>query len=650
MGLLSGRGTRIALATAPVVAAAVVLGVVLGRRGGGNTGGETPPPEGDVLVRSITTSPSGMPSIAVTEPEVVQCPNGQKEFILKYSNRGSDGNEGQRRRNRRIEMQQQRSLTEFSTWYVKDTCTGEKIVSCTPCPSLISQASASLSPVAADTSSSSSSSPTQEIYKVSQSFSSSPTVGLSSLPSSPPSAGLSTSPSSASPTVGLSSSPSASPVATSIHDTTAYHIKNNDRHLQNEQSIIPNSQHILHEASRECIPNDLSYVFAVESTESPDECCSFDAAEYVVTFDGEVIAFVGANGSSSGSNSIEQMVLFGQTGIACASNSPSEIPSEVPSDFPSVVPSLMPSDTISIDPSIASSEVPSISPSSAKSISPSISSTKNPSMKPTIPPTTMNPSFQPSKSSTVTTTKQEEEAPQAEQKPVPSLRPSSSCKNDRNFNLCIAVDMSGSICSDDSGCVGCPSDTCRDEFVTQGTCCNNFAFVKGFASLMIQSLSDFPADKTFSIVQFATEGQLISLMETNAEALSTIDQLYYTGGITNHAEAIAECRRSLSASHAFQQSASAASVPHHNIMVLITDGKPTTPENDPLGAALSQARIAKEENGLFIIPVFISPRYDGDALSFMRGLSSNDKVFDVVDYESLNTLRDRLLKEVSCSL
>jgi len=34
----------------------------------------------------------------------------------------------------------------------------------------------------------------------------------------------------------------------------------------------------------------------------------------------------------------------------------------------------------------------------------------------------------------------------------------------------------------------------------------------------------------------------------------------------------------------------------------------------------------------------------------MRGLSSDDKVFDVVDYESLETLKDRLLEEVSCSL
>ncbi|KAK1735220.1 vWA domain-containing protein [Skeletonema marinoi] len=634
MDVLNRRGTRIALAIAPVIAIAVVLGVLFGRKGGSNAGGETPPPPEDVLVRSsITTSPSGMPSVAITEPpRVVQCPIGEKEFILKYSNREND--DGQRRRHRRLDtppqqqQQQQRSLTEFSTWYVKDACTGEKIVSCIPCPSLISQASASLSPVA------SSLAPTPGIYKVSQSSSS----------SSPPTAG----------------STSSSPVATTAvvhHDTSSYHIKNNDRrYLQNNEQliIVPNTQQILQEASRECIPSDLSYVFVVESTESPDECCSFDAAEYVVTFDDEVIAFVGANGSSSGSNSIEQMILFGQTGVTCASGSPSDIPSEVPSVLPSVEPSMEPSDTISNDPSVVSSEVPSNLPTTSPS--------KSPSIPPTIPPPpTMNPTFIPTtkRPTTVSPTKRQKEEVETEaptviqqKQPVPSLRP--TCKNDQNFNLCIAVDMSGSICSNESGCIGCPSDTCRDEFVTQGTCCNNFAFVKGFASLMIQSLSNFPAEKTFSIVQFATEGQLISLMETNDEALSTIDQLYYTGGITNHAEAISECRRSLSASLAFQQSAIATSdttfVPPKNIMVLITDGKPTTPDDDPLGAAMKQARKAREENEVFIIPVFISPRYDSDALSFMRGLSSNDKVFDVVDFESLKTLKDRLLEEVSCSL
>ena len=589
---LSRRGTRIALVTAPIVALAVILGVLLGRKGGGDAsdGG------GDVFVRSsMTTSPSVMPSAEATAPRL-ECPTGRKEFELKYSKR-KDGDGGGRRR-RLLEKQQphkqqrQRSLTEFSIWYVKDACTGEKVVSC-----------------------------------------------MSSCPSS---------------------SSRASPLA-AVHQQSDHMMNNNhnnDRYLQNE--VIPNTPSLLTEASRQCIPSDGAYVFVVESAVRPNECCGFDpTAEYVVTFDGVVVAFAGANGNSSGSSSIERKVLFGQFDTPCASNSPSETQSVTPSAFPSAKSSMKP---ITNNPSVVSSDVPSISSSSTPSSSPSI---PPPTMNPTFNPTTKSPTESPTKQNLFIFAIDREDddvdsglkTPEKEEEPpiIPTLRP--TCNNDQDFNLCLAVDMSGSICSSDSmdksnsGCIGCPSDTCRDDFVTEGTCCNNFAFIKGFAKLMIQSLSNFPADKTFSVVQFSTEGRLVSLMESNLEAKSTIDELSYTGGIiTNHAEAISQCRQSLSSSLAFQQfSASAGDIPHKSIMMLITDGVPTTLDNDQEGAATLAASQAKED-GMFIIPVFISPRFDADVLSFMSGLSSDGKVFDVMDYESLDTLKDRLLEEVSCSL
>jgi hypothetical protein len=269
-------------------------------------------------------------------------------------------------------------------------------------------------------------------------------------------------------------------------------------------------------------------------------------------------------------------------------------------------------------------------------------------MNPTVNPTTRRPTmFVPILGSTGDDDDNEEDdgLKQIETPVVspPTLRP--TCPNyDKDFNLCLAVDMSGSICSSNSGCLNCPSE-CREDFVTVETCCQGFAYIKGFASLLISSLSKFPSDKTFSIVQFANEGKLVSMMESTVEATSTIDELRYTGGITNHAEAIAACRQGLMGSLAFQQS----STPRKSIMMLITDGVPTTPENDPEGAALTEAMQAKED-GVFIIPVFISPRYDANAFSFMSELSSarGGEVFDVVDYESLDTLKDRLLEEVSC--
>jgi len=587
----------------------------LGRKGGGSGAGDGDNPT-DVSVRSSdAASPSAMPSAAATEP-IVECPFGAKEFVLKYSNRKDNNDRGGQRRRRRLENRhKQRFLTEFSTWYVNDVCTGDKIASCMPCASSSSRKSSS-----------------------------------------------------------LSTTPAA------VNDRSDHIF---DRYLQNNE-VIPNTPPILKKASRQCMPSDGAYLFVVESVESSDECCGFNATEYVVTFDNAVVAFAGENGNSIGTSSIEMKVLFGQSDddTPCESNSPSEAQSAAPSSFPSasalpsakpsmIATSMKPSVAVTNNPSHVSSEAPSISlssstpsssPSSSLSSSPSMPPSTTSTMNPTLTPTTKSPTLSPTTRNLFEDdeTNNDEnsgvETPEVEQPspitPSPTLRP--TCNNDQDFNLCLAVDMSSSICISDGSCIGCPSDTCRDEFVTEATCCNNFAFIKGFASLMIRSLSSFPADKTFSIVQFATDGRMVSMMESHVEALSTIDQLYYTGGITNHAEAISLCRQSLSASIAFQHAesssaSSASATPRKSIMMLITDGVPTTPENDPEGAAMSEAIKAKEENGVFIIPVFISPRYDEDALSFMRGLSSDDKVFDVVDYESLDTLKDRLLEEVLCS-
>jgi len=81
--------------------------------------------------------------------------------------------------------------------------------------------------------------------------------------------------------------------------------------------------------------------------------------------------------------------------------------------------------------------------------------------------------------------------------------------------------------------------------------------------------------------------------------------------------------------------------------MLITDGVSSEP-NDPEGYAEAAATAAKFD-GTFIIPVFISPNNDWSALSFMMRLSSDGKVFDVTDFDSLNSLQDRLVDQVSCA-
>lgn len=235
--------------------------------------------------------------------------------------------------------------------------------------------------------------------------------------------------------------------------------------------------------------------------------------------------------------------------------------------------------------------------------------------------------------------------------PCPSETPSSSptcLKADQEFNLCIAVDMSGSVCNDDtaSECTGCRSaflpmffdSECRDSSVSEDTCCDNFSIVKEFSSLMVNSLGDFPAEKSFSVVQFATNAQLAGDLATAEQTLTVIDRLDYTGGLTNHANAIQMCQGTLPSSG-----------DRKNFIMLITDGISSAPFLDPEGEAEKAATSAKSD-GTFIIPIFISPyTNDWSELAFMSRLSSDGKVFDVTDFESLDGLQDRLVDQVSCS-
>lgn len=270
-------------------------------------------------------------------------------------------------------------------------------------------------------------------------------------------------------------------------------------------------------------------------------------------------------------------------------------------------------------------------PSSYPSSSPSITS-PFPSIKQTQPP--KSPSVLPSN--------------------LPTTKP--TCRStEQEFNLCLAVDMSGSVCNDSSGsdCLGCstppslfssvlsifftPESDCRDSFVSEDTCCANFAIVKDFSSLIVNSLGDIPVEKSFSVVQFATNAQLVRGLSSGAQTLSVIDRLDYTGGLTNHAAAIEKCQETF-----------LATGNRKNFIMLITDGVPSEPDVNPEGAAETAARLVKNDE-TFITPVFISPKNDWSALSFMKRLSSDGRVFDVTDFGSLNSLQQTLVDQVSCS-
>lgn len=244
-------------------------------------------------------------------------------------------------------------------------------------------------------------------------------------------------------------------------------------------------------------------------------------------------------------------------------------------------------------------------------------------------------------------------SPTVEETVLPTKRrptPQPTCSTEKEFNLCLAVDMSGSVCNDGSGaeCSGCRasflpmffSSSCRDSFVDEDTCCNNFANVKEFSGIMVNLLGDFQADKSFSVVQFSTSAEVVSGLSSVEQVSQVINQFDYTGGLTNHESAIQKCQQTLEDS---------PSSDRKNFIMLVTDGVSSEPGFDPEGAAERAASVAKSA-GTFIIPVFISPNgNDPSALAFMRRLSSDGKVFDVTDFGSLTSLQDRLVDQVSCS-
>jgi len=210
---------------------------------------------------------------------------------------------------------------------------------------------------------------------------------------------------------------------------------------------------------------------------------------------------------------------------------------------------------------------------------------------------------------------------------VPSL-------SSNDFNMCIALDASGSVCSPNpmspQSCSNCASD-CQTETSTD-TCCANFATTVSFSTEVVEAVEVYNVTKEFSIVQWSSSAYatqaLSSATDTKTYLSSEID---YSGGGTNTAAAITTC-----------QDLFAASPGRKNVILLVTDGVPTSGGNDPAALALAEADSAKLD-GTLIIPFFIENNVPSSASDFMCSLSSNvcdstsdGKVFSVASFDNMD--------------
>jgi len=104
-------------------------------------------------------------------------------------------------------------------------------------------------------------------------------------------------------------------------------------------------------------------------------------------------------------------------------------------------------------------------------------------------------------------------------------------------------------------------------------------------------------------VSFATNGILESgFSEDDSATLTMLANLEYTGGYTNHQDAINFCNNQ------FPNDENSK-----NIIVLVTDGVPTRPGEgqEPSIFGLEAAEDAKND-GALILPVFVTTSYTGD--------------------------------------
>ena len=199
--------------------------------------------------------------------------------------------------------------------------------------------------------------------------------------------------------------------------------------------------------------------------------------------------------------------------------------------------------------------------------------------------------------------------------------------------------MSGSICSPDPEnpvtCDNCPTE-CQTSGYTVDECCPNWESVKDFTIGVSSRLDGANATIGESLVRFATNAFVAKQLSlTSQDTVAAVDGLVYTGGWTHHEEALLDCQSTLANS----------TVP--NFILLITDGTPTRPENDPWGAGQAAATTVKD-TGTIILPVYIANNPQQSQLDYMTDISSNDTVQVFSSFNDMNKDIVGVLVESMC--
>lgn len=208
----------------------------------------------------------------------------------------------------------------------------------------------------------------------------------------------------------------------------------------------------------------------------------------------------------------------------------------------------------------------------------------------------------------------------------------SSCRQ-KDLDVCIAIDRSGSICTPSGGpfisCSGNPD--CG---------CDNFDRVRQFTNNLIKETSEASQTK-WGIVAFASSARVITPLTSPLEAINAVELFRYTGGWTATGSALELCQNKLKNSTS------------ERIIILLTDGTPTRPDPNLSGSpfaeardyATEQANSAKEDD-ITLITVFVNTATGTS--SYLKSLASPGYYVEAADFNELGDTADLLLDLVEC--
>lgn len=211
-----------------------------------------------------------------------------------------------------------------------------------------------------------------------------------------------------------------------------------------------------------------------------------------------------------------------------------------------------------------------------------------------------------------------------------------------DFNVCIALDESGSVENPDFGGAS-----------------GNYELMKDFAIRIVAELRDEVniTGSTFrsSVVEFADDADVISSPLTNNPntTIANINTLLHNGTYTNHEAAILACQSTLPTL--------GSSSEEKNFILFVTDGDPNRcasgnccgSTNQNCAAAQTAATTTAtsvKDNGTIILPVFIEGTNPpiSQLFGYMDGISSNDVDVVFTDFPGLNQIVIEIEQEVLC--